>query len=107
MEVPRLGTNSELRAATPQLTATPDPDPLSEAKDRTCVLMDANQVRHLCATKGTPIGVDFKWCSLYKPGVHYMAIKHHPHPALGTFPFPQLSRVWPRSPPPPPQAFLG
>ena len=38
----------------PQLTATLDPNPLSEARDQTCVLMDTSWIRFLYATTGTP-----------------------------------------------------
>ena len=38
----------------PQLKAMPDPSPLSEARDGTCILMDTNQVPFHCATTGTP-----------------------------------------------------
>ena len=38
----------------PQLTATRILNPLSEARDRTCVLMDARQIHFCCATLGTP-----------------------------------------------------
>ena len=31
----------------PQLTAMPNPNPLSEARDRTCILMDTSQI-HFC-----------------------------------------------------------
>ena len=60
MEVPRLGVEPELQLPA-TATATPDPshvcdphhsswqhsifNPLIEARDRTCVLMDASQIR--------------------------------------------------------------
>ena len=47
MEVPRLGAESE-----PQQHRIPDP--LSEARDRTCVLMDTSQICFHWATMGTP-----------------------------------------------------
>ena len=70
MEVPRLGVESELQLpAYTAATATPNPShvyslhhssrqrriphPLSEAKDRTCVLMDPSQIFFRCATMGT------------------------------------------------------
>ena len=78
MEVPKLGVISELQllaytTATampdPSLVAMPDPslicdvhhssrqhwipDPLIEARDRTCILMDASQIHFHCATTGT------------------------------------------------------
>ena len=71
MEVPRLGVQSELQlSAYTTATATWDPscicdlyhssqqhpilNPPSEARDRTCVLMDPSQIRLLWATTGTP-----------------------------------------------------
>ena len=67
MEVPRLGVNLELLLLTyTTATAVPDPshvcdlhhhswqhrilNPLSKAGDRTCVLMDTNQICFCCAT---------------------------------------------------------
>ena len=64
MEVPRLGAESELQLlAYTTATEMPDPshvcklhhssrqrqipDPLSEARDQTCILMDAGQIRFL------------------------------------------------------------
>ena len=69
MAVPRLGVESELQLpACTTATAMLDPsrvsslhhssrqcrslNPLSEARDQTCVLMDASQVRFRCATTG-------------------------------------------------------
>ena len=71
MEVPRLEVESELQLpAYTTATAMWDPDhicylhhnsqqqqilnPLSEARDRTCVLMDASQIRFCRATMGPP-----------------------------------------------------
>ena len=59
MEISRLGVESELRllvtaTTTPDLTYTTAPNPLSEAKDRIRILVDANWVHFLCATVGTP-----------------------------------------------------
>ena len=71
MEVPRLGVELELQLlAYTTATATPDPshifnlhhgsrqcrslNPLSEARDRTCVLMVTSQIRFHWATMGTP-----------------------------------------------------
>ena len=71
MEVPRLGVESELQLpAYTTATARPDPsgdfnlhdsswqrwilNPLSEAKDRTYVLMDPSQIHFHCAMVGTP-----------------------------------------------------
>ena len=45
MEVPRLGVESELQLlAYTTATAMPDPNPLSEARDRTLILMDPSRV---------------------------------------------------------------
>ena len=68
MEVPRLGTESELQLPT-YATATGDPshvcnlhhtsqqrwilNPLSEARVRTYILMNTTQIRFHCATMGT------------------------------------------------------
>ena len=71
MEIPRLGVKLELQLlAYAIVTATPDPscvcdlhhspqkrwilNPLSEARDRTCVLMDPSQIRFCRAMTGTP-----------------------------------------------------
>ena len=40
---------------TPQLTAMLDPYPLSKARDWTCILMDASEIRFHWATTGTPV----------------------------------------------------
>ena len=40
---------------TPHLMATPDPDPLSEAQDRTHILMYSSHIHFCCTTKGTPV----------------------------------------------------
>ena len=48
-------TGSELHLRpTPQLTATPDPYPLNEARDQTHILMDTNWIHFRNATAGTP-----------------------------------------------------
>ena len=39
---------------TQQFMAMPDPNPLSKAKDRNCVLTDTSQIRFSWATTGTP-----------------------------------------------------
>ena len=39
---------------TPQLTATPDPQPTDRGQDRTCIPMDTSQVRHHLAMTGHP-----------------------------------------------------
>ena len=71
MEVPKLGVELELQLlAYATATATPDPrlvcdvhhsswqhqilNPLSEARNWTCVLMDASQIRFCWAMMGTP-----------------------------------------------------
>ena len=71
MEIPRLGVKAELQLpAYTTATATQDPnhiwhlhysswqhwipDPLSEAQDQTCILMDTIWIRAHCATMGTP-----------------------------------------------------
>ena len=70
IEVPKLGVELELQPLA-YTTATvirdlshcvtyttaqamPDPNPLSEARDRTCILMDTSQICFCCATVGTP-----------------------------------------------------
>ena len=80
MEVPRLGGESELQLpAYATATATRDlscvcnlhhssqqcriPDPPSEARDRTCILMDPSRIHFCCTTMGTPrIGKGFLSC---------------------------------------------
>ena len=71
MEVPRLGAELELQLLVyTTATVTPDPsrvcdlhyssqqhwilNPLSEARDQTCILMDASQICFCCTTAGTP-----------------------------------------------------
>ena len=73
MEIPRLGVESELQqpgSATATATAGSSlicdlhhssqqhriPDPLSKARDGTCILIDVSRIRFCCATKGTPRG---------------------------------------------------
>ena len=36
-------------------------DPLIEARDRTCILMNTSQIRFCCATAGTPVPRSFEW----------------------------------------------
>ena len=72
MEIPRLGVESELQPlAYTTATAIPDPslvcnlhhssrqhwilNPLSGARDRTCILMVPSQVCFRCTTVGTPV----------------------------------------------------
>ena len=71
-EVPRPGVELDLQLlAFTTTTATQDlscicdihhsswqcqiPDPLSKARDQTCILMDTSQICFCCATTGTPI----------------------------------------------------
>ena len=82
MKVPRLGVKSELQlSAYTTAPATRDlnrvfdlhhssqerwtPDPLSEARDRIHILVDASQMCFCCATKGRPVITDF----ILLPGV--------------------------------------
>ena len=84
MEVPRLGVTSELwPPAYTTTTAMPDPsrvcdlhhrprqcrilNPLSKARDRTCILMDASRVHYLWATTGTPQDKYFKSLKIRVP----------------------------------------
>ena len=76
MEIPRLGVKLELQlpayataTAMSGLSHTCNlhhssrqcqiPDPLSEARDQTCILMDASQVHFHCTTMGTPKKLTF------------------------------------------------
>ena len=76
MDVPRLGVKLELQLlASPTCTATRDPsgifdlhhssqelqipDPLSEARDQTGILMDTSRIHFYCAATGTPSFVLF------------------------------------------------
>ena len=66
MQVPRLGAEWELHQSQPRQTRAASVtyttahgsdgcfNPLSEARDGTCILMDASQIRFSCATMGTP-----------------------------------------------------
>ena len=71
MEIPRLGIESELQLlANTRARAAEDPscicdlyhgsqqcripDPLSQARDQTLVLMDASQIHFYCTTTGSP-----------------------------------------------------
>ena len=81
MQVPRLGVKSELQPLAYN-TAMAMPDlsyicnlhcnlwqhqilnPLSEARDRTCVLKDTSQIRFHWATTGTPLPLTFN------PSIH-------------------------------------
>ena len=72
MEVPRIGVELELQLlAYTTVIATPDLshvfnlhhsswqegilNPLSKARDQTCILMDPNQIRYHQAMRGTPL----------------------------------------------------
>ena len=72
MEVPRLGVESELQllayttaTETPELSCICDLhhssrqhrilNPLSDAMDRTCILMDTSWIHLCCAMTGTPV----------------------------------------------------
>ena len=71
VEVPRLGVQSELQLLAYEATAAQDPssicglhyssrqrrilNPLSKARDQTCILMDTSWIHFRCATTGTPI----------------------------------------------------
>ena len=86
MEVARLGVQSELQLpAYTTATAAGDPshvcdlhhssrrcqipDPLSEARDQTHILMDTRRIRFRCATTGTPqISFIFYLMSFSLPG---------------------------------------
>ena len=76
MEVPTLEVESELQLpADTTATAAQDlsrvcdlhhssrqcqvPDPLSKARNQTCILMDASWIHFHCATMGTPINAFF------------------------------------------------
>ena len=55
------------------------PNPLSEARDRTYVLMDASQIHFRWATTGTPFNF-FQWCfvvSLYKSCIPFVKFIHN------------------------------
>ena len=86
MEVPRLGIQMELQllayavaAVTPDLSRTCDLhhtswqhwilNPLSRARDRTCILMGTSQVHYRWATRGTPGAHNFKsaWIPVWFP----------------------------------------
>ena len=66
MEVPRLGTESELYlpAYTTAIAAQPRiPNPMSEARDQTHILMDTSQIQicFCCTTTGTSVLLIFSW----------------------------------------------
>ena len=69
MEIPRLGIELNLQLlAYATATATPDHsswqcwilNPLSEARDRNCVLMDASQIHFCCTMMRTPLTIFMK-----------------------------------------------
>ena len=74
MEIPRLGVKAKLQLlAYTTATATPEPshicelyhsywqhqilNPLSEARHRTCTLMDTSPVHYSCATRAPPMNL--------------------------------------------------
>ena len=79
MEVPRLGVKLELQLQAYATTIAMEdpslhhsnlhhsswqhriPDPLSEVRDRTCILMDTSWIRFLCTATGTPRAIHFYW----------------------------------------------
>ena len=69
-----MGSETPLRP-TAQLTATPDPNSLSEARDQTQVPVDTSQVYYPWATTGTPIMDCLKLtpslCSLFEITEHF------------------------------------
>ena len=61
MEIPKLGVELELQLPTyTTATAMPIPNPLSKARDQTCILMDTSRIRFCCAMTGTPLPCSFK-----------------------------------------------
>ena len=78
MEVPRLGSNQSYTTATATATQNPSHicnlhcssrqcqilNPLSEARDRTHVLMDISQVHYCGAIMGTPENIFLKYSNL-------------------------------------------
>ena len=88
MEVPRLGVELKLQLpAYTTATAMPDPsrvcnlhhsswkhrthNPLSEARDQTCFLMDTSWVHYHWATMGIPIAISFL-CQLFHVSKTYI-----------------------------------
>ena len=82
MEVPKLGAESELQLlGHTTATATWDPscvcdlqhnsrqcqipDPLSEVRDQTCILMDTSWIHFHCTTMGNPCLFDNGHCNRY------------------------------------------
>ena len=94
MVIPRLGVKLDLQLpAYATATATPDsshvcnlyhsswqqwiPEPLSRARDRTCILMDSSQICLCCAIEGTPssgffMDIDSYWCWQIKTFLHFI-----------------------------------
>ena len=95
MKVPRLGVELELQLPTYTLaTATQDSsrvcdlyhssqqhqilNPLSEARDPTCILMDTSRLHFCCATMGTPKIRSLKIYNLKLLNI-FRELYNHPH----------------------------
>ena len=91
MDVPRLGVEWELQLlAYTTATAIPDPslvcglyysswqcrilDPLSEARDRTCIFMVPSRIRFHCATTGSPSVYLLIWKSFQGAGPQNLSL---------------------------------
>ena len=66
-----VGSKPHLRP-TPQLTATPDPNPLSKARDWTCALRDISQMRFHCTTMPTPDSILFSIVFFFSFIFHFL-----------------------------------
>ena len=113
MEIPRLGVESKLQLpayATATATATPDlslvwdlhhgsqqhwiADPLSKARDWTCILMDTSCICFCCATMGTPESYFYKGSSeLLHLSLSLRKLKNTTYPYL-TFRIAELAKTW-------------
>ena len=63
---------------TPQLTATPILNPLSEARDGTCIIMVPSRIHFRCTTTGTP-----KFCLTFvSNAAHFISAKCGEHRAI-------------------------
>ena len=111
MEVPRLRVELELLLpATASAAATQNPSricdlhcsswqhqilgPLSEARDRTLILMDASQVRFRCATMGTPICHPYSQLSLGTLCIATRPNSRSGEKAEGDWDRPERCRMW-------------